>query len=137
MRKIITVFASVALGLFLLTTVLLRFVSTRTGHHAAIYDNLRRLDSAKQQCVMEQKAPPDSWPTKSNILPYLARNPNSKFDEVIPSVCGEVYIINRADRPVLVYFPKDIQNPIEGVFRGGMLMTMEDLQNQRQRKPVR
>jgi hypothetical protein len=117
----------------LLTTVLLRFVSTRTGHHPAIYDNLRRLDSAKQQCVMEQKAPPGSWPTKSNILPYLARNPNSEFDEVIPSVCGEVYIINRADRPVLVYFPKEVQHPSEGVFREGLLMSMEDLQHYRKR----
>jgi len=45
---------------------------------------------------------------------------------LVESLADEVYIINRADRPVAVYFPKDTQIR-QWHYPGGLLFMMEDL----------
>jgi hypothetical protein len=49
-------------------------------------------------------------------------------DSLVTPLAGEVYIVNRADRPVVVYFPKDVQIG-QLHFKNGSLFTMDDLKH--------
>jgi len=91
--------------------------------HNTFYTNLRRITEAKQQWGLEQKVAPDSWPAERDILGYLTPHAERGFGSTVPSLVGEQHIINRTDKPALVYFPKDADD-----FRGGQALTMEDLQ---------
>lgn len=91
----------------------------------AVINNLRILETAKQQWMLEKKPASDSWPSSSDLAPYIKKIDG--IDSLVESLADEVYIVNRADRPVAVYFPKDTQIR-QWHFRGGSLFTMDDLQ---------
>jgi len=90
----------------------------------SIVNNLRQLDAAKQEWLEEEKPSLDSWPSKTNMMCYLGPRGAVNFDQCVPPMDGEIYIINRADRPVGVYLTKDISP-----FKAGQLPTIEDIYN--------
>ena len=52
------------------------FVKARTvAQENACINNLRQLDSAKQQWALENKKPANAVPTKADLMPYLSRWP--------------------------------------------------------------
>ena len=91
----------------------------------AVFNNLRILNAAKQQWIRTKPAT-DSWPSKQDISRYIMTKAGG--DSLVASLAGEVYILNRADRPVMVYFPKDIQIG-QLQFKEGTLFTMDDLKH--------
>lgn len=91
----------------------------------AVFNNLRILNAAKQQWARTKPAP-DSWPAKQDISRYIMMKPSG--DGLVTPLAGEVYIVNRADRPVMVYFPKDILIG-QMQFKEGSLFTMDDLKH--------
>jgi len=122
--RFIPVFVGVLALCFLAAHLVLNLAQPPTRDpHNTFYTNLRRISEAKQRWASEQKAAPDSWPGKRDILAYLTPHPERGFNATVPSLAGEEYIINRTDRPALVYFPKDA-----GDFREGQLLTVDDLQ---------
>jgi hypothetical protein len=127
MRKILFIVAAVViLGIALAILFPALTVHQPIEKRAAVFNNLRQLDAAKQQWMLETKVAPDSWPSPSDLSPYIKKIDG--VDGLVESLADEVYIINRADRPVAVYFPKDTQIR-QWHFRGGMLFTMVDLQH--------
>ena len=74
--------------------------------------------------MLEKKPAPDSWPSSSDLSPYIKKLDG--IESLVESLADEVYIINQADRPVTVYFPKDTQIR-QWHFHGGLLFTMDDL----------
>jgi hypothetical protein len=126
---LITVVAAI-LGLAALFLVNLYRPARTNDARISIFNNLRRLDSAKKQWASEQKAPPGSWPTKHDILLYLTPDPDQGFDKAVPSRLGEIYVLNRTDRPVAVFFPKDTRDLLipANEFEEGQLLTLDDLQ---------
>lgn len=128
--RFIAVLVGVVAVCFLAALLVLNLAQPRIRDpHNTFYTNLRRITEAKQQWVSERKAAPDSWPGKEDILAYLTPHREQGFSALVPSLAGEQYIINRADRPALVYFPKNADG-----FREGQLLTMDDLQAYYERK---
>jgi len=120
MRKILFIVVAVAVIGVALAVLLPAFTARQpVEKRGAILNNLRQLDAAKQQWMLETKAAPDRWPSSSDLSAYI---------NLVEPISDEVYIINRADRPVAVYFPKDTQIR-QWHFRGGLLFTMDDLQH--------
>ena len=129
-NRFIVAFVAVAALLLLAFLVVPNFVRPRSRDpYNTFYTNLRRITEAKQQWASEQKAAPESWPAERDILVYLTPHPERGFGSTVPSVVGEQYIINRTDRPALVYFPKDTDD-----FREGQELTMDDLQRHYDKK---
>lgn len=129
-NRFVVILVSVAVLLFLAALIIPNLVRPRSRDpHNTFYTNLRRITEAKQQWASEQNAAPDSWPTERQILDYLAPHPDRGFGSAVPSLAGEEYVINRTDRPALVYFPRDADD-----FRAGQLLTMEDLQRHYDKK---
>jgi hypothetical protein len=92
----------------------------------SIVNNLRQLNAAKQQWLLDKKPSSDTWPIKTNLMLYFGPREAASFDQCVPPVAGEIYIINRADRPVEVYLTKDIFP-----FKEGQLLTIDDISNPR------
>src|SRR5271170_6207708 len=90
----------------------------------SILNNLRQLDAGKQQWLLDKKPSPDSWLSRTNMMLYLGPRGAVSFDQCVPPLNGEIYIINRADRPVEVYLTKDISP-----FKEGQLLTIDDIYN--------
>jgi hypothetical protein len=100
--------------------------TTQTNNPLEVFGNLRILNAAKQQWALKSKPATNSWPSKQDISRYIITKPSG--DGLVTSLASEVYIVNRADRPVVVYFPKDTQiGQIQ--FKEGALLTMDDLKH--------
>jgi len=125
MRKILFIVVAVAVIGYALKVMMFSSQPRQPNDHLAIFNNLRILDIAKQQWMLEKKPVKDSWPSSSDLSPYIKKIDG--IGSLVESLADEVYIINRADRPVSVYFPKDTQIRQQH-FRGGLLFTMDDLQ---------
>jgi hypothetical protein len=95
----------------------------RSDRHNSILGNLRQLNNAKEQWRLDQKPSVVSWPSRADIMQYLGPRGATTFDQCVPPLDGEIYVINRADRPVAVYLTKDSFG-----FREGQLLTIEDIQ---------
>ncbi|HLP78633.1 MAG TPA: hypothetical protein VK327_17140, partial [Candidatus Paceibacterota bacterium] len=71
------------------------FVKSRsTSAENAVINNLRNLDSAKQQWAADNKKSPNDQPTIQDLTPYLGRSPQS--------VRGETYVPGKVSEPVKV-----------------------------------
>ena len=124
MRKILFILVAVAILCFALKVLILSSTPQQPPDNLAVFNNLRILDTAKQQWMLEKKPAPDSWPSSSDLSPYIKKLDG--IESLVESLADEVYIINQADRPVTVYFPKDTQIR-QWHFHGGLLFTMDDL----------
>lgn len=116
---------AVTVGAVLLSCVIiLRFVSAKAGNGLpSIWFNVQRITDAKQSWALDKQASMDSWPAESDLAPYLV---HADFRRAIGRVRDEVYVINRVDRPVCVYFPRDFSwRGYE--FKAGQLLTLDDL----------
>jgi hypothetical protein len=91
----------------------------------AVFNNLRILNAAKQQWLRTMPVP-NSWPSKQDISHYIMMKPSS--GSLVTPLADEIYIVNRVDRPVMVYFPKDVQIG-QLQFKNGSLFTMDDLKH--------
>jgi len=121
MRKLSLI--AVVIVVAALAILLVRPHRVRSDHHNSILNNLRNLDGAKEQWLLEQKPSPVSWPSKADMMRYLGGPRGATtFDMCVPPLDGEIYVINRADRPVAVYLTKDAFG-----FREGQLLTIEDI----------
>lgn len=92
--------------------------SSYSYHYSVMVNNMRQLDGAKAQWQLEHMPASNVWPSKIEIRDYLGRG----FTSFEP-VNGEIYVINRADRPVAVYLTKDAFG-----WKEGQLLTIEDIQ---------
>jgi len=82
---------------------------------------LRVIEGAKQQWIMECAPASNAWPAEADIMRYVK---GDRLEEEFPSRYGEVYIVNRADRPAAVYLPRAAFG-----MRGRQLLTLEDIQS--------
>ena len=96
------------------------------GPRNTILNNLRQLDGAKEQWILERKPSTNTWPSQTDLLPYLSQRLAKTLDEALPPLKGEVYIVNRTDRPVAAYLTKDAFG-----FKEGQLLTIEDIEGHR------
>ena len=89
-----------------------------------ISHHLQELEGAKHQWALEYKKPTVAWPTKQDLAVYLqpSKSESEEFDLRLPPLVGELYIINRMDKPVMVYFPKSA-----GEFKEGEILTLTEL----------
>jgi len=126
MRKILFILIAVVVLGVALKVLVFSSPPRQPNEHLAVFNNLRILDTAKQQWMLERKPAPDSWPSSSDLAPYIKKIDG--IDSLVESLADEVYIVNRADRPVAVYFPKDMQIR-QWHFSAGLLFTMDDLQH--------
>jgi hypothetical protein len=97
--------------------------TTGSPPYSVMMNNLRQLDGAKHQWRLEQMPASNVWPSKVEIMLYLGRPGVTNLEKCIPPVDGEIYVINRADRPVAVYMTKDAFGRKEG-----QLLTIEDME---------
>ncbi|MCX6930225.1 MAG: hypothetical protein NT154_44495 [Verrucomicrobia bacterium] len=88
--------------------------TTGSPPYSVMMNNLRQLDGAKHQWLLEKMPASNVWPSKAEITDYLGRGGVTSFKTVMPPVDGEIYVINRADRPVAVYMTKDAFGYKEG-----------------------
>ena len=60
----------------LATIAVPNFVKARTVSQSdACINNLRQIDSAKQQWALENDQPPTATPNQTSVMPYLGRGP--------------------------------------------------------------
>lgn len=93
------------------------------GPRNSVLMDLDRLNGAKEQWKLEQKPSGVAWPAKAEIVRYLGRHGSEAFEDCLRPLNGEIYVINRADRPVAVYLTKDAFG-----FKEGQLLTIEDIE---------
>jgi hypothetical protein len=82
---------------------------------------LRVIEGAKQQWIMECAPASNAWPAEADIMRYVR---GDRLEDEFPSQHGEIYIVNRADRPAAVYLPTTAYG-----MRGRQLLTLEDIQS--------
>ncbi len=75
------------------------FVKARTtSYQNAVVNNLRLLDSAKQQWALEQRKSETDVPTMEDLRPYVGRGANNE----LPGGPGETYILGAVGQPPVV-----------------------------------
>src|SRR6266540_2228709 len=90
--------AAAAAALMLLAAIAIpNFTRARTTSRAnVVINNLRRLDSAKQQWALENKKSATDVPTLSDLEPYMGRGGEGS----LPSVMGETYKLGSVSEEV-------------------------------------
>ncbi len=81
---------------------------------------LRVIEGAKQQWIMESAPASNAWPAEAEIMRYMR---GDQIADEFPSRYGEIYIINRADRPAAVYLSRAAFG-----MRAGQLLTLQDIE---------
>jgi hypothetical protein len=78
-------------------------INTGGSIQIAIVNNLRQIDAAKNELVLEKKVPPDYVPTEAELLQYIKPDKQGKFPHVGP----ERYVFNPIRESPYAIFDKD------------------------------
>lgn len=100
----ITGYASLGLILLLLPIAIPNFVRARqTAQKNTCINNLRMIDSAKQQYALEKGSTASTWPIEAEITPYLGR---TQTMPVCPS--GGTYSVKSLKEPPTCTIPDHV-----------------------------
>jgi hypothetical protein len=84
----------------------------------AVINNLRQVDAARNEFILEKKPSPDHIVTEADLTSYIKLNSDRK----IPRLGPERYVLNPIDKPVYVIFESDWRFPRRG-WREGFTFT--------------